>query len=283
MKIILENERCFVEISQQAAEVHHYVDKETNIEYEWCGDKQHWANRNPTLFPHIGSLENDQYTYRGQSYHSKQHGFTRYATFEVTNLTKDSATLTLRNNEDIYKEHYPFYFELSITYTLIEKKVTISYTVKNIDEVPLPFEIGMHPAFNVPFDENHSFQEMCLVFEKEENAIAKTRTGVEVALKGKTLHFADNPFQYSKALFFNDLQSNYVDLTDSEHTLRIQIAGMERFGIWKPSPDAPMMCIEPQLPKNTLARNDFFQRGKDNWLLPPGESFQFEYGFEILK
>ena len=67
--ILLENEVCLAEISAQAAEVHRFYDKSRGIETIWCGDPQQWANRNPILFPHLGSLPQGKMVIEGKEYH----------------------------------------------------------------------------------------------------------------------------------------------------------------------------------------------------------------------
>lgn len=280
-KIILENDVCKVEISQQAAEVHHYWDKETGIDYIWMADPQFWAFRNPTLFPHVGSLPEGKYTLNGKTYTSGNHGFARHAWFELVETTNETVVLSLKNNPKLKAESYPFDFELRIQYQLTNKKLMIQYQIRNLDSCELPFEIGMHPAFNVPFTDSFTYEDYSLVFEHQERSTAQTKSDQPYLLDGNVIDLRRDPFQYSKALFFKNLKSNYVLLTDKTHVLEIGIGKMEQVGIWRPSNTAPMICIEPWLPKNTLKRKDTFGRGKENWLLPAGASFEFSYYFLI--
>ena len=278
---ILENEVCKVEISDHASEVHTMIDKATGLNYIWCGDPAHWNNRNPILFPHTGSLPDKKYTLNGKEYTTGNHGFLRHAQFRWLSVSKTEAELIFEPDAALKETSYPFDFALKVRYVLIGKRLELHYRIENHDEKALPFEIGLHPAFNVPLLPEQSFEDYFIEFEQEEHASARVRTG-SFELNGTKLDFKDKPFERSKAMFFAGLKSNYVTLSDGVHGLRVGIQNTEQTGFWRPSSEAPFVCIEPWQPINALEKEDTFLRGKLNNLLPAQEVFEFSTYFEIL-
>lgn len=280
--VILENELAKVEISSHAAEVHHFIDKAKGTEAIWCGDAKFWANRNPILFPHTGSLPEKKYVYHGREYTTGNHGFARHAEFTLVGSSTDTAEFVLASSDELKEKSYPFDFELHVVYRLNGNRLTLHYSLINQSEEDLPFEFGLHPAFNVPMDGKGKFQDYKIIFEKAEQSQARTRSGEPFILEGTELRFADDPFGRSKALFFGGLKSDYVTLTDGTCGIRVGIKGTEQTGFWQPDPEAPFVCIEPWHPINQLKKADSFGRGRDNNLLPSKETWEFETYFELL-
>lgn len=277
----IENEFCRVIISNKGAEVHSMIDKSTGIDYIWCGNPEHWANRNPVLFPHMGSLPGKKYIYEGKEYTTGNHGIARYAMFTWVDSKDNYAELILESNDELKTNSYPFEFALRVRYELEGKRLNIKYTIENRDTKALPFEIGMHPAFNVPMVPGKCFEDYSLVFEVEENTSASIKDGV-VKLCGNRIDFSGRPFDKTASMFFPGLKSKYVTLTDGENSLRVCIEDTAVTGFWRPTTAAPFVCIEPWRPFNNLEKEDTFKRGNDNWLLPSGESFKYSYYFEII-
>jgi galactose mutarotase-like enzyme len=57
--------------------------------------------------------------------------------------------MALHDSEDTLKV-YPYKFNLAITYRLEENKVHVIWHVENTDNKEIHFQIGGHPAFNMP-------------------------------------------------------------------------------------------------------------------------------------
>ena len=75
---ILENELSRVTVQAHGAELSSFIRKDLdNLEYIWPADAAVWARHAPVLFPIVGRLPQDTYTYLGQSYQLPQHGFAR--------------------------------------------------------------------------------------------------------------------------------------------------------------------------------------------------------------
>src|SRR5687768_6508972 len=132
-------------------------------EYIWEGNPEYWGKHSPILFPIVGTLKNNTYTYNGNEYNLTRHGFARDHEFTVKHLGSDTVTFLLSANEDTSMV-YPFDFELGLTYTIRDSMLHFDYTVTNKGNERMPFSLGAHPAFALPGD----FNEYSLIFEKDE-------------------------------------------------------------------------------------------------------------------
>ncbi len=103
----------------------------------------------PILFPICGNVVDDTYTYNGQSYPIKQHGFARNLPWTVTGQnTEDKAALTLMlTSNDKTRQIYPFDFEVEFTYTLKGNDLEIFQRFTNRSEQEMPFSTGLHSYF----------------------------------------------------------------------------------------------------------------------------------------
>lgn len=75
--ITLENEKLRLKMNLTGAELTSVFNKKNKTEYLWQADPQFWGRHAPVLFPVVGRLKDDTFTYQGQSYSLGQHGFAR--------------------------------------------------------------------------------------------------------------------------------------------------------------------------------------------------------------
>jgi galactose mutarotase-like enzyme len=105
----------------------------------------------PILFPICGNLPDNSYSYQGQTYQLKQHGFARDLAWEVISTNKDHAAsivLSLTSNPETLAV-YPFAFTLTFTYNLIGNRLEIQQRYTNNSRERMPFSTGLHPYFLV--------------------------------------------------------------------------------------------------------------------------------------
>lgn len=105
----------------------------------------------PILFPICGNLPDNTYTYSGQTYTLKQHGFARDLPWNVLEQEASkhpSLVLELESN-DYTRDRYPFDFQLTFTYTLQGPTLAIHQRYTNRSSEPMPFSAGFHPYFQV--------------------------------------------------------------------------------------------------------------------------------------
>src|SRR5690606_5326504 len=256
MAYTLQNNVLKIAVKKTGAELCSIQSTNNGTEFIWQADPTVWANHAPNLFPIIGALKNDAYIFEGQTYHLPKHGFLRGNTdFEVTEHSKTSLTFTLTYNEATLKS-YPFKFSFYITYQLIDNKLDIIHTVENLDDKPLYFSLGGHPAFKCPVFANEHYSDYSLVFETEETAhthLINMENGL-ISNRTKPLLNQSNQLPLTHKLFledaliFKDLKSKAVTLNSKKHgnILTLSYPDFKYLGIWA-KPNGDYVCIEPWL------------------------------------
>lgn len=154
--LTLSNDQLSVSISEIGAEVQSIKSLETGREYIWQGDAQWWSGHSPLLFPIVGGMWNGACRIHGAEWQIPKHGFVRRAPWTVAQVTDTQVRLCFHSTVGTF-QHFPFAFCLSVTYTLQGKKLTATLHVQNLSNCNLYFQIGGHPAINLPdWDEEHT-------------------------------------------------------------------------------------------------------------------------------
>jgi len=166
----IENEYLKLTVTTWGAQVKSVVRKSDGVEHIWQADKEVWGYHAPILFPHCGKLVDGKFEAKGKIYESGQHGFARLMEHELVGMTEDTIVLELSANEETLKQ-FPYEFSLVSTFTLEGDTLHHSLTVSNLDEEELPFGIGYHPAFTIPFDDKHVATDYELRFSEVESPI----------------------------------------------------------------------------------------------------------------
>ncbi|SFA42999.1 Galactose mutarotase [Pedobacter suwonensis] len=249
--ITLENDYIKVSLAAKGAELQGLFSKETKLEYLWNANPKYWAKHSPVLFPIVGSLKNNSFVYQGKYYELPRHGFARDNVFNFEKISGSEGIFTLTQNADTLKT-YPFYFELKLKYQLIDRKLKLTYEVKNTGTSELLFSIGAHPAFAVPNTPDTVYEDYYLAFNADEQlTFWKLEDGLvtnetkNIALNAHKLKLTHELF-YNDALVFKNLQSNSISLlnTKNDNGLHFNFEEFPFFGIWA-APDAPFVCLEP--------------------------------------
>ena len=131
--ITIENRFLSVVISPQGGTLQSVRSKETGIEYLWQGDRTYWGGRAPNLFPFVGRLYQEQYSYNEKNYSMKCHGFLSKKELIPEQTGPDSCVLTLTDSPETL-EIYPFRFILKLEYRLQGKLLHICFRVQNCPE-----------------------------------------------------------------------------------------------------------------------------------------------------
>ena len=85
----MKNETLTAEIESFGAELKSIKSNATGVEYMWYGKPEYYKRTSPILFPFVGNLKNQEYTYEGKKYPMTQHGFARDMEFKVTEQKED--------------------------------------------------------------------------------------------------------------------------------------------------------------------------------------------------
>lgn len=289
MSVILESKSSRVCINEKGAEVCSFVLKETNLEYIWQADETYWARHAPVLFPFVGKLKGDSYTYNNESYTMNQHGFARDMVFIVEHQEKDSATFLLKSSEETLK-NYPFHFELRLIYRLVDNDLTIAYQVETQSE-EMYFGIGGHPAFNIPLVEGTNFNDYYLHFAPSKSRFLLPLEGAFINLAEKTLGQTNTSIQVERRIFEKDAlvletkgENAFSILSDvTNHGVVVSYDNLPYVGIWSPFPkEAPFVCIEPWAGiADTTDATGKIEDKKGMNLIHPGDVFERSYKISI--
>lgn len=252
----LQNELLKIAVKKTGAELCKITSTKHNTDFMWNGNPDVWSGIAPNLFPIIGALKDNTYTFENKSYTLPKHGFIRNNdTLEIAEQTENSITFKLTYSDALLKV-YPFKFEFYITYTLTENTLDIKHTVKNIDDKPLYFSLGGHPAFKCPVFENESYNDYFLEFEHPENSETHCINMENGLISNQTKPIFDNtnilPLKHElfneDALVFKDLKSRQVSLNSklNGQILTVSYPNFPYLGIWA-KPTGDYVCIEPWL------------------------------------
>ncbi|WP_163407051.1 aldose 1-epimerase family protein [Flavobacterium ajazii] len=283
MNTTISNKKLKASIKHAGAELFSLIDNQ-NIEYMWNGNPDYWPKHSPVLFPIVGSLKNETYTFNQKDYHLPRHGFARDMEFQLIEKTTSSAVFSLIYNEETLIK-YPFKFELQIVYSLEENKLNIAYKIINKEEKKLPFSIGAHPAFALPGDfSNYSIQ-----FEKQEKLEYHLLEDGLISNTTEILAASNNivPLNYKlfekDALIFKTIKSN--SLTIYENTkpyLKVDFENFPNLGIWTKE-NAPFICIEPWYGySDTTEKYGDLLKKEGILILEANQTFETSFDIEIL-
>lgn len=240
----LSNNLLSVKISTLGAELQSLTGKD--VEYLYGGDTAFWHRSSPLLFPIVGKLKHNNYTFQGKRYTLPIHGFARFKEFRLIKQT-DSLLVFCLNEDEHTLKHFPFPFSLQVSYAIYEDMLEIIYHITSSKTIYFGF--GTHPAFLLHANIDESY----FSFNKSENQQAleldlangciKGSKGVE--LKGKKLQLHKNIFA-KDALIYEHLNSDEICLKNSLNSkgIWVKFDGFDFLGLWA-KVGAPYVCIEP--------------------------------------
>ena len=290
----LQNEHIRISVKEHGAELSSIINLATGEEMLWQGDPAYWKRQSPVLFPIVGSVWNNRYTYNGESFAMSQHGFARDMDFTLVSKTDNAVLFELQSNE-VTKQLHPADFVLQIGYELQGNTVKVIWNVKNCGNSEMHFQIGAHPAFNyrgfnpnaetqgyfslLPIDRTYRLSTIT-----EKGCICNETTEVkydEYCIIPITKETFNND-----ALILEDSQTSNVTLLDANRTPYLRLVfDAPVVGLWSPAKNAyaPFVCIEPWYGRCDRVgyEGEFTDR---DWMLHlnPNESFKTSYNIEIL-
>ena len=250
--IVIENSSLRVVIKTQGAELDSIRHKAHQLEYLWQGDAAFWGKKSPILFPIVGTLKDNNFSYKGKKYTLPRHGFARDKTFSVEQHSADSATFLLVSNAETLK-NYPFSFEFRICYALKDNTLCVTYAVKNTGSDDMYFSVGGHPAFRLPLVDGTIYTDYFIELNQAETS-GRYPLSINGLLELKSNFFLENSnkIPLNPALFYEDAvvlkhleATSMAILSDkTPHGLRMTFEGFPYFGIWA-AKNAPFVCLEP--------------------------------------
>jgi len=232
MIITLSNTKISASINTIGAELIQL--KKDNQNYIWTIDEVFWNKTSPILFPIVGRLKNDSYTFKNKSYSLPRHGFARNFDFKIENKTKNSALFSLKSNAETLQQ-YPFEFELKMEYRLTKNSLEITYLVSNKSNEVMPFSIGAHPAFAI----EDSFSDYSLQFNEAEEFVSYELENEQFSNSFRKINSENGQIHLNYSLFekdalvFKHLKSEkLILLKNKQPHLSVEFEGFPYLGIW---------------------------------------------------
>ncbi len=322
-------------------------------EYLWQGDPAYWGRRAPILFPIVGKVAGDLLRVDGQSYPMKQHGFARDADFvpvpevvagpvpevpavpvpevvtgpvpemvavPVPEPVEGPAVSRFVMVGDGSRGNYPFKYGLSVRYHVEGKRLYCAWAVENRDGRDLHFQIGAHPAFNLPdydpsdpvhgYIECHDadgrlvdpvlrhylvdglrvpFDEPVRMLRQAQQPVRMLRQAQQPEDRSLTpssgrLALTNDTFS-ADAFLIEGSQVASATLIDKSGrpVLTVGCPQAQAFGLWAPSkPGCPFVCLEPWCGITDPAGFSGDISGRELiHRLAPGERYEFTYWIEV--
>ncbi|MBC7960508.1 MAG: aldose 1-epimerase family protein [Vallitaleaceae bacterium] len=253
MSIKLENEWVEAQFKAEGAEQTSFKLKADGCEYLWQGDPKVWGRHAPVLFPIVGKVKNNEYFIDSECFKLSQHGFARDMKFQVLAQDQTSVEFKLCDSEET-RTGYPYGFELSIYYQLIESSIKTTYKIQNTGDDTMYFSIGAHPGFLCPLTTSECFSDYYLEFGGGTVFNYKRLTKESlVSMEQHQLILENGILPLKEALFadgvliFDNLASDLVMLknTKNDKKLEMSFPGFDYFGVWTTTSDPSFICLEP--------------------------------------
>ena len=220
------------------------------VQWLWHGDPAYWTGRSPVLFPVIGRSPNNLIDVGGTLFPMLQHGVARTSVFDVVEATATRARLRLTDSTES-RTHYPFAFELYLTYEVAENDVSVVATVRNVDTGPIPFQLGFHPAFVYPLP--GAAGQVHRVVPARRDATAYHRINNSDGLVELAPVYTWGPqgdveivagMFDTGALVTPSGVGESVRYTAGGSSIELELIGLPVFALWS-KPSAPFLCLEP--------------------------------------
>ena len=261
-------------------------------EYLWQGDPDYWKRKAPILFPIVGRVTDDILRIDGCEYKMNQHGFARDSEFEQIS----ASYFILRNNG---RNDYPYAFELSARYTSQFNSLICEWEVTNCSNRDMHFQIGAHPAFNLPdYNESDEIHGFIQCYDGQGNVInpmvvnhlvdglrysygtPKLINNSKAILPLTNRTFADD------AILLEGKQIASATLFDKygRKVLTVTCPQAEAFGLWAPAKKGcSFVCIEPWCGiANRYNFNGDISEREYNHSLKPNDTYLFSYKVELF-
>ncbi|HBM14882.1 MAG TPA: aldose epimerase [Lentisphaeria bacterium] len=276
-----------VKINETGAELKSFRAQDKEI--VWQTIPAVWNSSAPVLFPFVGLVRNNRFSFDGKEYQIGKHGFVRNKEFSIDEKHESSVKFLYSYSEETLKS-YPFKFEFFVNFSLVsEKRLIVEYEVKNVDSKNMFFSLGSHPALDLPM-KGTCHEDYYIEFEQPETVFLyklvdgllerqKTAfmTDEKIVKLGK--HVFDDD-----ALIFTGIKSRYCYLKNDKTKSCVSVCfdGAPDLGIWA-KPGADYVCIEPWFGYNDPADfNGSLEQKPGIISLKAEKSFTAFYAIELI-
>lgn len=281
----IENDCLKVGVKEFGSEITSIISKKSGYEFLWQGNPDIWGGQSPILFPIIGRLLDDKFTYNGKDYTLQKHGFARKLPWRLHSKSSDTMSFILSDNEET-KKSYPFSFDLIVTFALEENTLSVMHEVINKSDCIMYFSLGAHPAFNCEIGDKLIFERdetlECIKIDLERSLRIPERT--PLLNNEQEITITKDIFK-EDALIFEGVKSNNITLKSqsTSRSIRFNLGKAPYLGIWA-KPGAPYVCIEPWFGVNDSTEKKADISFKDGiQKLGKNEKFTFMWSAEFAE
>jgi galactose mutarotase-like enzyme len=217
----------------------------------WDGDPAFWTGRAPILFPIVGALAQDEYRVDGKTYRLPKHGFARHSRFAPVDHGDAAVIFRLTDSPPTHAV-YPFPFVLEIRFEIEGATLSITATLSNPGDAPLPASFGFHPALVWPLPYGGARMDHVVRFDRPEPEPIRRIDAAGLLLpdafptpvQGEILSLRDDLFT-ADALIFDRPESRSLWYgAPGTPGIRVDFPNMSALGLWM-KPGAGYLCIEP--------------------------------------
>ena len=265
----LESEFIRVSVSSLGAGLRSIFDLESHVEYLWQGHPTVNPWKPQIQFPIVGKLKDDQYWLGRKYYRMQKNGYLKDLDFEVKNQRKDRITFVHTNTHDT-ELIFPFRYSLEITYMVYGPKLTVSFTVKNLDKKEMFFSLGYGSTFNLPLGfENLEDCFLELSDEEERGAYFLENDLVNFhdadnkkIMQDRRILINQENFR-GEEMVFKDILSSNITLKNlvNEKSVNIDFGNIPYLSIWT-YPEANFIRLSPAFGVTDAldSNNDFYTK-----------------------
>lgn len=278
----IENDVLTVDVSTLGAEAQGIATRDGR-QWLWHGDAAFWSGRSPVLFPIVGRAPDDTLMIDGKPYAMAQHGFARRREFTLAETAATTCRHELATSDDT-RALYPFDFRLIVEHRLDGPALTVSATVENRGESPMPFGLGFHPAFPWPLPgaagKTHTVQ-----LDNAGEPARRPLDGGLLARKTEPSPFSAgrlvlDPGQFdADALIFPEGAGDGLTYAaEGGPALHFRFENLPNLALWTKPGGAPFLCVEPWhgMTAEQGGSRELRDRPSGN-LLSPGKTARFAF------
>lgn len=280
----ISNDELTVDVAALGAEMQSLQTRDGR-NWMWHGDVKYWTGRSPILFPIVGRAPNDSLSINGERYQMGQHGFARRSAFTLVHEEASRCIYRLTASEATM-QMYPFAFQLDIEHRLVDRSVLVTAEVRNLDDKPMPFGVGFHPAFAWPLPGATGDHKIKLE-NKSEPGMKRLSGGLfgpEILpspFAAGELTLEPNQFVDDAMVFPEGAGEALVYGPDEGPSVRFSWNNLPNFALWT-KPGAGFICLEPW--HGTAAAQGMGDELGDrpySYVLAAGESARFAFEAEV--
>jgi len=224
-----------------------------NIEYLWQLNPEIWERQAPLLFPIIGRLKDNEYTYGGNIYKIDIHGFARFRDFKTIIISESEISFILEADEDTLAE-YPFEFKLTVNYALSGNDIIKSHVIENVGKGRMPYEIGGHEGYNLALFDGEEMEDYYLglkgmeyvkTYTADEN-IMLNKDKKKVGLTSGRIILSPEVFK-NDALIIDEFNERKIMLRNINNNrgIDVEFNDFKYLGLWTKYMRSNYICIEP--------------------------------------